>query len=354
MSSGEKQILIFAADPKDECRLRSSEEMRKIQEGLRSSPYRDSFKIDCCSATRIKDIRSEMLHYKPNIVHFCGHGQGEEGIAFEDENGKAFYVDSIALAGFFENFKDTLECVVLNACYSEVQAKEISKQIRYVIGMKGRISDTFAIRFSVAFYETLFATGSYDRAYRLARDELNMMGLPTDLLSICKPTDRMDAQIQDDYPWILNLIGNGQIIENIKQLEIMANNGHLSATLMLSMIYREGMGVQEDLSQAQKYLKNALCLPNAKPETWSRYGYKLYKPNQPSLEPAAYLTAAIACRNNIIPNRTCVGVVRIFHQFHYEKQARRYAEYGAKQLNDEKCKMLYQDILRQDYIRSQF
>lgn len=353
MSSGEKQILIFAAEPKNECRLRSSEEMRKIKEGLRSSSHRDSFKIDCCSATRIKDIRNEMLRYKPNIVHFCGHGQGEEGIAFEDESGNALYVDSVALAGFFENFKDTLECVVLNACYSEVQAKEISKQIRYVIGMKGRISDTLAIKFSVAFYETLFDIGSYPRAYKLACDELKMMGLQADMLPI-QITDGIDAQIQAEYQWILNLIGNGQIIENIEKLEMIADNGNLSANLMLSMIYREGMEVRQNLPQAEKYLKIALRLPNANPETWSRYGYALYKPNQPSLEPAAYLTAAIACRNNIIPGRTCAGVVRIFHQFHYEKQARRYAEYGAKQLNDEKCKRLYQDILRQDYIRSQF
>ncbi len=33
----------------------------------------------------------------------------------------------------FELFADKIECVVLNACYSEPQAKAIAQQIDYVI-----------------------------------------------------------------------------------------------------------------------------------------------------------------------------------------------------------------------------
>ena len=67
--------------------------------------------------------------------------------------GKACSADT--LAGFFELFADKLECVVLNACYSEIQAEVIAKHIPYVIGMKKAIGDTAAIEFSVAFYDAL-------------------------------------------------------------------------------------------------------------------------------------------------------------------------------------------------------
>ncbi len=62
-----------------------------------------------------------------NIVHFCGHGSGEEGLSFEDETGQARLVNADTLAEFFELFADKLECVILNACYSEVQAEAVAE-----------------------------------------------------------------------------------------------------------------------------------------------------------------------------------------------------------------------------------
>ena len=60
-------------------------------------------------------------------------------------------VGVLALGSLFKLFKDRVECVVLNACYSEVQAKAIAKQIPYVIGMNKAIGDKAAIVFSDAF-----------------------------------------------------------------------------------------------------------------------------------------------------------------------------------------------------------
>ncbi|GEM_PF-5898633 len=48
-----------------------------------------------------------------------------------------------------------VECVLPNACYSEVQAKAISQHVNYVIGMNKTIGDKAAIAFSVAFYDAL-------------------------------------------------------------------------------------------------------------------------------------------------------------------------------------------------------
>jgi len=96
-----KTILILAANPKNTPRLRLDQEVREIDNGLQRAQRRDEFILKQVWAVRRSDFRRAMLDLKPNIVHFCGHGSGEEGIAFEDENGQAKLVSTEALSGFF-------------------------------------------------------------------------------------------------------------------------------------------------------------------------------------------------------------------------------------------------------------
>lgn len=161
-------ILILAANPKDTPQLRLDQEVREIENGLERAQKREEFTVKQRWAARPVDVRRAMLDFSPNIVHFCGHGSGEEGIAFEDEMGEAKFVKADALAGFFKLFADRVECVVLNACFSEVQAKAISKYIPYVLGMSKTIPDISAIEFSVAFYDALGAGKTFEFAYELA------------------------------------------------------------------------------------------------------------------------------------------------------------------------------------------
>lgn len=163
-----KTILILAANPKDTLSLRLDQEVREITDGLERAKKRDEFNLVQKWAPRQQDVRRAMLDSKPNIVHFCGHGAGEEGIALEDESGKPKLVNAGVLSSFFKLFADKLECVVLNACWSEVQASAIARHIPCVIGMKGDIDDQAAIAFAVAFYDAVGANKSFEFAYELA------------------------------------------------------------------------------------------------------------------------------------------------------------------------------------------
>jgi hypothetical protein len=207
-----KKILILAANPKDTPRLRLDQEVREIESGLSRSQQRDNFILKQIWATRPKDVRRAMLDFKPNIVHFCGHGGGKDGIAFEDDNGDTKLVSADALSGFFELFADTVECILLNACYSEIQAEAIKKHIKYVVGMKKGIGDSAAIEFAVAFYDAIGAGESLEFAYKLGCNAIQWTGLPEHLTPILKlQTDEMrqpehlktetnlDVVIQDLY-----------------------------------------------------------------------------------------------------------------------------------------------------------
>lgn len=179
-----KKILILTANPKDTLRLRLGEEVREIDQGLQRAKRRDEFELQQQWATRIQDIRRAMLDFKPNFVHFCGHGEGEAGIVFEDNTGKAHLVGAEAMEGFFRLFANDVECVLLNACYSEVQARAIAKHIDYVIGMNQRIGDKAAIEFAVAFYDALGAGESPKFAYELACNALQMANIPEHLTPV--------------------------------------------------------------------------------------------------------------------------------------------------------------------------
>jgi hypothetical protein len=159
-----KKILILAANPKDTQKLRLDEEVREIQTALKLSKGREQFQIISEWAVRPDDVRRALLEYEPQIVHFSGHGTGERGLVLEDETGQVQLVSAGALARLFKLFAGKIQCVLLNACYSEVQADAIAQQIDYVMGMNQAIGDRAAIKFAVGFYDALGYGRSFEEA----------------------------------------------------------------------------------------------------------------------------------------------------------------------------------------------
>ncbi|MEO1433115.1 MAG: hypothetical protein AAFV71_29430 [Cyanobacteria bacterium J06633_8] len=95
-------------------------------------------------------------------------------------------VDTEAIAKLFELFSDTIECVVLNACYSEVQGNAISRYIPYVIGMNQAIGDKAAIKFATGFYNAIGAGESVEFAYKLGCNVIQLDGIPEHLTPVLK------------------------------------------------------------------------------------------------------------------------------------------------------------------------
>jgi CHAT domain len=135
---------------------------------------------------RVQDVYQSLLDFKPQIVHFSGHGTGDDGLVMEDETGKTHLVDTVALTEQFELFASNVECVVLNACYSEVQASAIAQHIPYVIGMNKEIGDKAAIKFATAFYSALGAGESVEFAYKLGCNVIQLDGIAEHLTPVLK------------------------------------------------------------------------------------------------------------------------------------------------------------------------
>jgi hypothetical protein len=186
-TSSRKTILVLASSPTNEARLRLDKEVREIDEGLRRSHHREKFTLQQRWAVRPDDLRRALLDFNPEIVHFCGHGSGDDGLVLENDAGLAQLVPTEALANLFKRFATRgLECVVLNACYSEIQAKAIAEHIDYVVGMNSGIGDDAAIKFAVGFYDELGAGWSYEDAYHGGCDAIALQGIPEEHTPVFK------------------------------------------------------------------------------------------------------------------------------------------------------------------------
>jgi hypothetical protein len=166
------KILFLAANPINTTQLRLEQELRDIKIALRQSRYRDQFDLQAVSAARINDMRQAMLDIEPQILHFSGHGEGG-AIYLEDKDGNARPIGSTAFANFLTNFP-SVQCVVLNACYSEELGAAINATVPFVVGMETAVEDEAAISFAVAFYDVLGSGGNYERAFRLAANALEL------------------------------------------------------------------------------------------------------------------------------------------------------------------------------------
>ena len=175
------KILFLAANPMSTNRLALDEEARSIEEKVRNSRHRDSVSFRSRWAVQPSDLQQAILEDEPTVVHFSGHGGGSIGIAMHsDTQGSESLVSSDALADLFRVLKDGIRLVVLNACYSEVQATAIVKQIDFVVGMNDSIGDEAAKVFAGAFYRGLSFGKSVQSSFDLGINELILMGLKND------------------------------------------------------------------------------------------------------------------------------------------------------------------------------
>jgi hypothetical protein len=169
-------ILFMSADPTNAARLRLGEEFREIQEKLQLAKLRANFNLETRMSVRPADISQALLDVKPRFVHFSGHGTARGELCAENLAGEIQFLSAEALAALFKQFANEVSCVLLNACYSEIQARAISRHIPYVIGMSQAIEDKAAIVFSVGFYQAIGAGRNIEDAFELGKALIMMQG----------------------------------------------------------------------------------------------------------------------------------------------------------------------------------
>jgi TIR domain len=215
VSRSVKTILILTANPNNISDRAFAQEVREIEQGLNRSMYREKFKLEQKWAVQTKDIRRAMLDIRramldirPNIIHFSGCGAGAEGLVFEDEGGNPKMVSGKALGQLFKSFVEDLECVVLNACYSKIQAEDIQKYIPgvKVVGMSAAIGTKAAIQYALGFYDGLGAGKSIDFAHELGENAIYLDGIVEDNAPILITTNEENSARQKENISIVSML----------------------------------------------------------------------------------------------------------------------------------------------------
>jgi len=163
--SAPQRVLVVSANPTLD-QLALDQEIRRIQSALTLVQTQVEVALDIRLAATVEDLRAALLRAPPNIVHFCGHGL-RGGLVFATDLGNSQSVPAAALAQLFSSFRPTLQCVVMNACYSDSQAKRIASHISYVVGMRGKLEDEAAVEFSTGFYQGLAGGKSILACFKL-------------------------------------------------------------------------------------------------------------------------------------------------------------------------------------------
>lgn len=172
---GDWKILFCSANPSNTKRLNLEQEHRQISLSLQSAKQKFSFLSTW--ATTAQDLIQVILSEEPNIVHFSGHGT-QTGIVLENEIRHSVIAAKDGLSSLFELFIEKINCVILNACYSEDQAKLINEYVPYVIGMSSSIPDNSAIKFTSGFYKALGAGKDIPSAFKFGVASIKLEGLP--------------------------------------------------------------------------------------------------------------------------------------------------------------------------------
>jgi WD40 repeat protein len=209
-------ILFLAANPTGTDPLALGEEARAIQSELERSGCRDCFALETRWAVHPLDLLRELRKLKPTVVHFSGHGgpspagmgaqdggpsrdviadaathdnDPQRGLFFQGPDGRAQVVTAQALDETFGAAGASVKLVVLNACYSDLQAEALRAHVDCVVGMSGTIVDDAARNFAIGFYGGLGERESVAAAFRQGRAAISLEGL--------RDSDRPQLRVRD-------------------------------------------------------------------------------------------------------------------------------------------------------------
>ncbi len=160
--------------------LRVDEEMRRVKAGVQAATHRDLVQIEHKPAATSSDLLDGLTRFKPHVVHFSGHAN-ETVLVFDtgsDTPGPGQHVSAEAFARAMRAVDAPPTLVVLNACKSEAQLADLLDAAPLAIGMSDSIGDPDAMAFAARFYATVADGLSVEGAYRVAKVQMELSGLP--------------------------------------------------------------------------------------------------------------------------------------------------------------------------------
>lgn len=164
--------VLFIGVNDDAGQLRLAREHRAIQQSLES--WSDRFEFAGLLEVQVHELGPALRRRCPHVLHFSGHGTRTGELVFQSGSGSPASIPVDAFVSLLRALGVDIKLAILNACFSEDQARAVSEITGIAIGMRRQISDRAAIAFSRAFYEALACSASVADAFRQAQAEIRL------------------------------------------------------------------------------------------------------------------------------------------------------------------------------------
>ena len=213
---GIKNILFMGANPPDTRHIDLNKEQNKI-----AAELNHAFNLVTDMDLSVSEISKLMVANNPHIIHFSGHGKdpnsgehGKEGRAlglpksYKKTGGIVLFSKDMTHLTVIEDallervFQDVVQgmhipikIAVFNSCFSESQAKILSKYVPYVVGTSNAIADDLAIGFAEGFYFGIAKNKSIKDAFlngRVLAATVTQNQAAFDLMVLYKNGQRLD------------------------------------------------------------------------------------------------------------------------------------------------------------------
>jgi len=162
-------ILFLGGSPRTERGpdLRLDREVWEIRDNLLRTEFRDIINFEVHPAARLSDVTEALNRYKPDVVHFSGHGS-DNFLVFDDPRGDPQPVDFSHFGMLLQAAVKPIRLALFNACNSSEQAEMACDFIDAAIGMETSIDDEDAKAFAGTFYNSLGYANPVGIAFRQA------------------------------------------------------------------------------------------------------------------------------------------------------------------------------------------
>lgn len=159
-------VLYLTASPDRAAPLRVDAEFRAVQEEIRGSLFRDRIRVEHRPAADLRSLMRGLNDYRPQIVHFSGHGDSKGIVTDSGKVAKpaTSYLSFDLLAKALKATDNPPDVVVLNACKSTGAKRKVLRAVKIVVAMRKTVSDIAAALFATNFYAAIAAGQSVKAA----------------------------------------------------------------------------------------------------------------------------------------------------------------------------------------------
>jgi hypothetical protein len=172
-------VLYLSANPDLSNPLRVDAEVRRVQESVRASAFRDNISIEYRPAADLVSLIDGLNDHRPQIVHFSGHGD-DRGISTDSGRVARPSVQTLSFDLLAKALKATdhpPQVVILNSCKSSGAKNAILAVVKILISMRVSVSDIAAATFGIRFYAAIGGGQSVKAAFEQGKIAVEMTSI---------------------------------------------------------------------------------------------------------------------------------------------------------------------------------